>query len=266
MWRFEVDGFHSDHMALPPDGARMVVSDTTAQRAHVLDTAPAPQVGSFTTGAYPHGNDYSADGQRIYNSSIGVTTFPKSLEFLKGPRRFTVADANTLRVIRTYEFAHGIRPAVFLPDETLMYAQLSYLNGFIEYDLSAAGSCGPSSCRSATPAGPAARTTTRRTRRTTAWRCPATAPAVRRRHDRQLRRDRVPPGADRRPARPLRQPAVLGDDSARRQSLPGHQQLDDTFSVISYRTAHRGRSDPGGDFPQRERLAVVTSAVLAALG
>ena len=45
------------------------------------------------------------------------------------------SDAASLRTVRTYQFAHGIRPAVILPDETLMYAQLSYLNGFVEYDL-----------------------------------------------------------------------------------------------------------------------------------
>jgi hypothetical protein len=38
-------------------------------------------------------------------------------------------------VLRTYPFEYGIRPAVVTPDEKTMYAQLSYLNGFVEYDL-----------------------------------------------------------------------------------------------------------------------------------
>src|SRR5204862_2714303 len=66
-----------------------------------------------------------------------VTALPWYLEFLKGPRQLTVVDAQTLRVVRTYTFDHGIRPAVFTPDEKIMYAQLSYLNGFVEYDLTA---------------------------------------------------------------------------------------------------------------------------------
>ena len=54
----EVDGFHSDHMALQPNGARMVVSDTTAQKAHVLNTADGARIGSYSKeperlGKYP---------------------------------------------------------------------------------------------------------------------------------------------------------------------------------------------------------------------
>jgi YVTN family beta-propeller protein len=134
-WRFHVSGIHADHMALSPDGKRVVVSATTTSEVQVLDTATGTLVGAFPTGSYPHGNDYSADGAHIYNSSIGAVLLPQGLEFLKGSRQLTVADAKTLKVVRTYQFDHGIRPAVFTPDERTMYAQLSYLNGFVEYDL-----------------------------------------------------------------------------------------------------------------------------------
>jgi len=46
-----------------------------------------------------------------------------------------VVDANTLQVVRTYPFPEGVRPSVFTADEKIMYTQLSYLNGFIEFDL-----------------------------------------------------------------------------------------------------------------------------------
>jgi len=136
-WRFKVEGFHADHMALSPDGSRLIVSATTAQKAQVVNAATGALVTTFATGAYPHANDYSPDGTLLYNSSIGVTSIPKLLEFLKGPRQLTVVDPVTFRVRRTYQFAHGIRPAVFTADNTIMYAQLSYLNGFVEYDLRA---------------------------------------------------------------------------------------------------------------------------------
>jgi YVTN family beta-propeller protein len=136
-WRFHVSGIHADHMALSPDGSRVVVSATTAGEAQVLNAATGALIGAFPTGSYPHANDYSPDGKRIYNSSIGTVSLPKSLELLKGSRQLTVVDATTLKVVRTYQFDHGIRPAVFASDERTMYAQLSYLNGFVEYDLTA---------------------------------------------------------------------------------------------------------------------------------
>jgi len=134
-WRHQVAGFKADHAALSPDGTRLIVSATTVAKAQVLDTATGALVATVATGTYPHANDYSADGSRIYNSSIGVTALPKVLDFAKGDKLVTVIDARTFAVLRTYRFAEGIRPAVFTPDGTTMYAQLSYLNGFVEYNL-----------------------------------------------------------------------------------------------------------------------------------
>ncbi|OLE29260.1 MAG: hypothetical protein AUG44_04975, partial [Actinobacteria bacterium 13_1_20CM_3_71_11] len=134
-WRHQVAGFKADHAALSPDGTRLIVSATTVARAEVLDTATGALVASVATGTYPHANDYSADGSRIYNSSIGITALPRVLDFAKGDKLVTVIDAHTFAVLRTYRFAEGIRPAVFTPDGTTMYAQLSYLNGFVEYNL-----------------------------------------------------------------------------------------------------------------------------------
>jgi YVTN family beta-propeller protein len=134
-WRFKVDGLHADHMALSPDGRQIVVSATTGQQAHVIDAATGTQVAHFATGTYPHANDYSPDGKLIYNSSIGITALPQALEFLKGSRQITVVDATTFRTVRTYTFDHGVRPAVIMPDGKTMYLQLSYLNGFVEFDL-----------------------------------------------------------------------------------------------------------------------------------
>jgi YVTN family beta-propeller protein len=266
LWRFEVDGHHSDHIAVSPDGRHLVVSATTAQRAHVLDTGTGREVGHFATGTYPHGNDYSHDGRRIYNASIGVTAIPKALEALKGPRRLTVVDAATLRTVRTYEFAHGIRPAVILPDETLMYAQLSYLNGFVEYDLT-------------------------RGRITRTVRLPFSAEGA------ALRPDEYPQnsahhglaisgdgtklcsaGTINDYVAIVSRPALTTDRLVPVGDLPywaatsadgGHclvtNSNDDTVSVISYATGQEVRRVPVGDFPQRERLATVAAAVIDAL-
>ncbi|MGI5480545.1 YncE family protein [Streptomyces lavendofoliae] len=137
LWRTHLDGLKADHAALSPDGRTFVVSAITAAKAQALDTATGRVTGEFATGTYPHENMYSADGGRIYNMSIGITSFPKALNALKGTKQVTVADATTWKVLRTYTFDKGVRPAVITPDGRTMYAQLSYLNGFIEYDLDA---------------------------------------------------------------------------------------------------------------------------------
>ena len=49
--------------------------------------------------------------------------------------RPAVVDAKTLKKVRVYSFDAGIRPTVFGDNETTLYAQLSYLNGVVKYDL-----------------------------------------------------------------------------------------------------------------------------------
>lgn len=135
VWRTRVDGFKADHATLSPDGKHLVVSATTVDRAQIFDAKTGKVVSSFETGKFPHQNDYSADGKRIYNASIGNVGLPKALDAFKGDRRLTVVDAKTFQIIRTYDFESGIRPAAFTPDEKTMYVQLSYFNGIAKFDL-----------------------------------------------------------------------------------------------------------------------------------
>lgn len=136
LWRFRTAGLGADHATLSPDGSRLVVSATTADVAQVVDTATGQEVGRFPTGHFPHQNDYSPDGSRIYNASIGdVVLLGHDQNDQKGARQLTVVDAETLEVVDVHPFEYGIRPAVFTPDGSTMYAQLSYLNGLVRYDL-----------------------------------------------------------------------------------------------------------------------------------
>lgn len=138
LWRTYVDGFKADHAAISPDGKRIAVSATSAQVTDVLDTATGKLIGTFPTGYYPHQNDYSPDGKHIYNSSIGNVGY-QAVSYqdnaLKGNRWLVKADAETMEIVDTWEFEWGIRPNIFTPDETVLYTQLSYLNGVVKYDL-----------------------------------------------------------------------------------------------------------------------------------
>ncbi|MCX6131900.1 MAG: YncE family protein, partial [Proteobacteria bacterium] len=135
LWRTVVPFYKADHATLSPDGKQLVVSASGADKVLILDTANGKKIGSFKTGHLPHQNDYSPDGAYIYNGSLGRLGLPYALNSQKGARQLTVADARTFKVIRTYSLPAGVRPSVFSKDGKTLYAQLSYLNGLIKYDL-----------------------------------------------------------------------------------------------------------------------------------
>ncbi|RKE16894.1 YncE family protein [Streptomyces sp. TLI_171] len=149
-WRFPVAGYRSDHMAVSPDGTRVAVSASTANTVHVLDIATGRQLGSFKTGDKPHENLFTDGGKQIWNMSIGdVTTALDEpwLDWTKGDRHITVVDAATLQPVRTIDMrrrldafgradlSNAVRPAAFTPDGSTLYFQVSFFNGFVEYDV-----------------------------------------------------------------------------------------------------------------------------------
>jgi DNA-binding beta-propeller fold protein YncE len=133
LWRLQVSGVRADHLALSPDGRRLFVSALSAGEVQVIDTATHAFIGSFPTGDWPHVLEFSPDGRYVYNGSLGNQLLPQGLD---GQKQLTVADPNTLQVVRTYQFDAGVRPFVFASDGRTMFLQLSYYNGFLEFDLS----------------------------------------------------------------------------------------------------------------------------------
>jgi DNA-binding beta-propeller fold protein YncE len=151
-WRATVAGYRSDHMAISPDGTRLLVSASTGNVVHQIDTATGKITGFFPSGDSPHENNYSKDGKLVYHASIGrvytpTDQSPIETDTSKGKRVFQVVDGESLKILKTWDMgkkleeaghpgmSSAVRPMALSPDEKTLFFQVSFFHGVVEFDL-----------------------------------------------------------------------------------------------------------------------------------
>lgn len=170
----EMDGYRTDHMGISPDRRRLLVSDSTASQvlefSMVRETLPdgtkvalGQRLRSFESGETPHENNYSKDGSRIFHASIGRVYTPADYpglglvqediddEFVhdsvKADRWLQIVDNATFDVTHRWDMgleleeagypkmSSAVRPVALTPNEKIMYAQVSFFHGLVEFKL-----------------------------------------------------------------------------------------------------------------------------------
>jgi YVTN family beta-propeller protein len=121
--RMEI-GPEPNQLAVTPDGkfAYVPVNDGHYE---VIDLAEAKVIARIETGGRPHNTLCSADGKRMYLAPMG------------SPKKVTIVDVATHKVIGEVPFSNVVRPIALSRDEKRLFAEVDGLVGIEMADLEA---------------------------------------------------------------------------------------------------------------------------------
>ncbi len=142
LWKHSLNSGRADHMTITHDGKWLFVSVLYDSQVEKIDAATGEGKGRFVSGVYPHDNQISEDGKRVYNTSLGdLTQPPNKRDVIDKPTdksgyayQITIADVDTLQVLDRIRMPVGIRPWHMRPGEGGFYAQLSDTHAVVAYD------------------------------------------------------------------------------------------------------------------------------------
>jgi YVTN family beta-propeller protein len=115
-------GPEPNQLAVTPDGkfAYIPVNDGHYE---VVDLAQAKIIERIETGGRPHNTLCSADGKRMYLAPMG------------SPKKVTIVDVATHKVIDTIPFSNVVRPIALTQDEKRLFAEVDGLVGIEMADI-----------------------------------------------------------------------------------------------------------------------------------
>ena len=119
-WRHDMDGM-THHMSVSKDGKHIYVPYYDTWWLAVVDVEQRQLIKKIFIGHGGHVTKVSANGERLYVGSMMNDTL-------------TVIDTKSLEVINQFGFRDGVRPFAIPKDESVIYVQQFWLNGFVVLD------------------------------------------------------------------------------------------------------------------------------------